>query len=467
VIPAGEHVGSSEQSHSFERLKTEVVDTGLCSHCGSCAGLSQGSINMQSVGLGPIPITATNGHAKLGDIGYEACPAKGLDYPALCEYVFQEQPKSWLLGCLRKTYIGYSCKPEVRNQAASGGLITQALVYLMDSGQIDGAVVLRHGFPKPWLSSPIIATTTDEILASSQSVYVPTPVNTILDKMDSFQGRLAYVGLPDQVASLRQLQQLGHAGALRVKIVIGPYVGTSIYSGAIESFLRSTGGLTLDDITELRYRAGEWPGHLSIKTRSGKELRANKFHYNYLTPFFITRSSLISVDFTNELTDISVGDAWNPNLETKGVGYSVIIARSERGETLLKDMHNRRLISLEEIDQEEAISMHGHMIDFKKRGSFIRIAWLKALGRKAPDYGYRPIDIPFPRKLVEIFISGIIFVCGKRLSIRLMELVPTSIMGPLFAFVRKVWKSYSKSTKRKGLHKLAFELTGVAKPARK
>ena len=133
---------------------------------------------------------------------------------------------------------------------------------------------------------------------------MPVPVNVVLPQMDAFDGRLAYVGLPDQVTALRHLQQLGHPAAQKVDYVLGPYVGTIMYFSAIESYLRANGVRSLEDVSELRYREGEWPGYLQIKTRSGKVLRAEKFYYNYLIPFYITRSSLLSVDFTNELTNI-------------------------------------------------------------------------------------------------------------------------------------------------------------------
>ena len=159
-------------------------------------------------------------------------------------------------------------------------------------------------------------------------------------KWRHLQGTLAYVGLPDQVAALRQLQMLGHRGAQKVRYVLGPYVGTNMYSGAIESFLRANGIYSIDDVDELRYRDGEWPGHLMIRTRWGQVLKAEKFHYNYLIPFYITQSTLYSVDLSNELTDISVGDAWHPRYEAKGGGYSVVVARSQQGEDLLRTMQN-------------------------------------------------------------------------------------------------------------------------------
>lgn len=432
------------------RLRQEVIETGLCTHCGTCVGLTPQMLAMQRSKNGPLPVLSGN-KEPVSDLLYSACPGKGLDYPSLDDFVFSSHPNNWLVGCYRNIYIGYSNDPTVRKNAASAGVITRSLMYLLETGSIDGAVVLRHGWPKPWLSAPVIARTPEEIAASSQSVYVPTPVNTILQQMEEFDGRLAYVGLPDQVASLRFLQSQGHPGAQKVDYVLGPYVGTMLYLEAIVSFLRSNGYHNPEDIQELRYRQGEWPGHLYIRMHDGKVLRANKFYYNYLIPFYITRSTLFSVDFTNELTDISVGDAWHPRFESQGKGYSVVIARSQRAEQLLEEMQHLGVLTLEETEMEQALSMHAHMLDFKKRGSFIRMSWRKAAGQPVPEYGYRPAHIPFTRVLVELVVSSIFLACRTGLVRRFVEWLPLSVIGPLFDRLRFTWKSISKPAKRKGL----------------
>jgi coenzyme F420 hydrogenase subunit beta len=406
---------------------------------------------MEETPHGPLPSIAQMQRFDLPPMAFDACPGRGVNYPDLYSSIFGRLPKNWLLGCYRDVYIGYSCVPAIRRRGASGGVITQALVYLLEQGLVDGAVVVRQGSPRPWQAEPLIARSVDEILAASQSVYVPVPVNSLLPRMEAFDGRLAYVGLPDQVASLRRLQQLGHPGAQKVAYILGPYVGTCIYFGAVESYLKSNGVRNLEEVVELRYREGEWPGHLQVKLRSGEKLRADKFHYNYLIPFYITQSSLIAVDFTNELTDISVGDAWHPRYEAQREGFSVVVVRSERGESLLSRLFHEHLISLENISLAEALSMHGHMLDFKKRGTFIRLGWRQAVGRRVPDYGYRPQKLPVSRRFVEVIIFSIFAVCRTKLARRLLKLVPVGVIGPFFDLLRKAWKSVSKPTKRKGL----------------
>lgn len=442
----------------FQHLDREVIRAGLCTHCGLCVGLSSGTLVMVDTARGPLP-RPVGAAPQLPDIAFEACPGKGLRYPDLNTAVFGQQPANWLIGNVQQTYIGYSAVPEVRRRGASAGVITQILLYLLEQGLIDGAVVVQQGRTIPWLAEPVIALTPEDIIAGSQSVYMPVPVNMLLPKMAAFEGRLAYVGLPDQVAALRRLQQLGHPGAQKVDYVLGPYVGTIMYFDAIKSYLRSNGVRHIEDVTELRYREGEWPGYLQIKTRDGRVLRAEKFYYNYLIPFFITRSTLLAVDFTNELTDISVGDAWHPNYEAQGQGFSVVVARSNKGADVLARMQDAGVVQLDQITVDEALAMHGHMLDFKKRGAFIRMDWRRAVGQPVPDYGYRPVHIAWSRRLVELVIVSIFLLAGTPLVRRLVELVPISVLGPVFNTLRKTWKEASKPVKRKGLQEAEYQVT--------
>ena len=414
---------------------------------------------MSSTDEGPLPSQVGEAPA-VPDSALAACPGRGLPYPELCEFVFGKHPDNWLLGCCKEVFIGYSTRSQIRRNGASGGVITQVLLYLLEEGLIDGAVVVEQGRPKPWLAEPTIAIDVQSVRRASQSVYVPVPVNAILDRIERFPGRLAFVGLPDQVASLRMLQKLGHHGACKIDYVLGPYVGTAIYFRAVESFLRSHGVRDLRDVVSLKYRAGEWPGYLRIETSDGRILRAKKFYYNYLIPFYITRGSLLSVDFANELTDISVGDAWHPRYEEQGKGYSVVAARTERGYSLLKKMKSRGELVLDPVDAAEALKMHGHMFDFKKRGAFLRIWWLRKLGHPVPSYGYEPAKIPLGRKIVEVGVGLIFFVCRSSIARILAEKVPVALLGPVFDLLRRLWKGISKPNKRRGLGVTRFVITG-------
>jgi coenzyme F420 hydrogenase subunit beta len=442
---------------SFSVLRERIVEPGLCTHCGTCVGLSGGRLHFVRTPRGPLPQTLTADEPVLPEAAWRACGGKGFDYPQLNRAIYGQSPESWLAGSVVHSYLGYSADPAIRRAGASGGLITHILVELLERGMIDGAVVLRHGYPEPWQSAPIIAENRDQILASSQSVYVPTPVNTILAELSEFDGRIGYVGLPDQVASIRVLQQLGHPGAMKIRWIIGPYVGTAMYLSSIESFLRTHGGYNLQDLERLRYREGEWPGDLMIQTKDGRVLREGKFYYNYLIPFYITKACLLTMDFTNELTDISVGDAWSSELEARGKGFSVVLARTEQAEAFLDKMAAEGKIALETIGLRDALQMHAHMLDFKKRGAYIRARLRALVGLPSPGFGLRPINLRWTRYAVELVVSALFAVGGTRVARWLMERLPPRFFGPIFEHLRRWWKSISKSTKRRGIWEQGFE----------
>ena len=170
---------------------------------------------------------------------------------------------------------------------------------------------------------------------------------------------------------------------------------------------------------------------------------------------FITQNSLQIPDFTNELADISVGDAWSPKYEKQGQGFSVVLGRTEKGIGILEGLDRHKHIHIENISLDEALAMHGHMLDFKKRGSFIRNSW----NTIKPDYGYEPVFIPKSRIYVESVLN-LIFSLGRLNFIRnLVTSLPIGIVGPAFNFLRLSWKSISKPTKRKGLKELKFRKT--------
>ncbi|MGH9361679.1 MAG: Coenzyme F420 hydrogenase/dehydrogenase, beta subunit C-terminal domain, partial [Thermoanaerobaculia bacterium] len=255
------------------------------------------------------------------------------------------------------------------------------------------------------------------------------------------------------------LQAAGHPAARKVELVLGPYVGTNMYRGAVRAFLRAQGVRDDVPVTRLEWRAGEWPGHLRVETADGRVLAAPKFHYNYLIPFYAARNCQITPDFANEATDLSVGDAWSPELEAAGGGHAVVVARSVPAVELLEEMAARGLLVLEPISFERAAAMHGHMIDFKKRGTFLRLEAQLRAGLPVPEYGYRPAAIPRDRRLVEGVIRGAFALGRREWARRLVERLPLGLVGPAFNALRKGWKRASKPTKRKGLAAVEFAVT--------
>ncbi len=395
------------------------------------------------------------------DMAWQACAGKGIDYPRLYHQKFGELPSDWRIGIVHRMWTGHASDPVIRRAGASGGITTQILIHLLESGLIDGAIVARQGLPKPEEATWHIARTREEILECSGSVYIPV---AMLEALQSFVPgeRYAMTCVPEQSSALRVLQQEGDPRAGQVHYVLGPYTGTGLEPGAIRTLLRSKGVPDSDSVTSLQWRAGEWPGYLEIQTESGKVIQSKKVYYNFLIPFFVTQASLQSMDFANEFTDLSVGDAWSPAFESRGGGFSVIASRSAAMTQLVEDMCGKGLLEISEVDPLTASSMHGHMIDFKKRGGYLRNCWRRWMGRAAPDYGLHPSPLGFSRIAVEVIVSGIFSLARTWPARKVLEWIPEGIIGPIFNKLRLTWKAASKPTKRKGLRDLQMR---CAEPA--
>jgi len=442
-------IDSVSNNEAAKFFKDQVVDKGICVGCGACVALLGGKMVVANKGVFPV-FSSTKLNKDFARAAYLACPGIGIHYPSLYRSHYGKLPDSWLLGEVVKTRVGYSSNDAVRENGASGGVISQTLSYLLKNNYIDIAIVVKQGVLKADEANVVFAKSSNDVFDSAQSVY--TPVST-LDILSMLQPNLKYAitCLPEQAAAIRVLQNQEYKPAKQIEYILGPYTGTALEPGAIRCLLRSNKIKDNDEITSLKWRAGVWPGYLEIKTKSGKVVRSKKVYYNFLIPFFVTQTSLQSMDFSNEFSDLSVGDAWSPKYEKLGAGFSVITTRSEKMESIVKEMIDDDCLSVEDVDKNKASEMHGHMLDFKKRGGFIRNKWRRYLGFKSPDYGIIINDMPISRYVVEIVISGVFVVCRNSISRKILEFIPESIIGPFFNKSRLLWKNLSKPTKRKGL----------------
>ncbi len=433
----------------------QVVASGNCMHCGACVGLNPHLLEMEQTEVGPLPrLRRSPSPSDIGGLrlAWAVCPGRGVPFPELFRHLGRE-PECWLLGPYRAIYLGYAADESIRRRAASGGVITALLVHLLETRRAEAALVVRVGLESAERAAAVLARSPAEVIAASQSVYEVVPTLQRLEELSRLDGPVAVVALPEQAAAIRMLQAAGHEGARRIFFVAGPYVGTNMYRGAVRAFLRGHGVGADVRVRSLEWRAGEWPGRLRVELDDGRTLEAPKFHYNYLTPFYLARHTLMTPDFTNELADLSVGDAWRPDLERAGGGHSVVIARSEAAARLLGEMRQAGLLFLEEISAERAIAMHAHMIDFKKRGAFLRLQRQARHGRPVPIYGYRPAAIPVSRRAVERLVGIFVWIGRHR---GLLRWLPPGAAGPLFAWIRRAWKAVSKPVKRRGLSATRF-----------
>lgn len=439
-----------QQNVIVKKIYTDVINPGNCFHCGLCEGLTDNLFKMDNSSDGPLPkLVRKPIPADIPQLEkiLLACPGRGFPYQFLSKKI-KAIKKNKFLGNYNNLYIGSSTSKTIRNKSSSGGIVRTLLIELIKSNKIDYACFLDENKNLILDFNLLITSKIEDILNSSQSVYQTT---AILNKLKTLKKNKSYafVGLPEHIASLRVLKIYFPEEFKHIKYLISIYSGTNMYPGAVEFFLKGNGVKNLDEVKKIYWRYGEWPGLLRVETENKKILSLKKFYYNYLIPFFISKNCLITPDFTGELSDISIGDAWSPVLEKSGHGYSIIISRSITFDKILNELKQKEIIDLEENDENSTIEMHSHMLEFKKIGSYLRIKKLSKKG-PVPLYDLKPASISFQRKLIETIIGLIINLAASKKTKNIFSLVSSNVLGFIFEILRKLWKSITKPTKRKG-----------------
>ena len=195
-----------------------IVKRGLCHRCGACIGICPA--NTLSLSRNGFPVRT--GKCKNCNRCVQICSGIAVDYNAMGRDMFGETYRYGpALGEFIDTVVAHSTDDEVRWCGASGGVITQLLIYLLESGRIKGALVSVQHHEDPSMGEGIIARSREELISAAQSKYTTTPSLTALKDMSDEEGPFAVVGLPCQIHSLRTLQKIDKRWSQKVSIAIG------------------------------------------------------------------------------------------------------------------------------------------------------------------------------------------------------------------------------------------------------
>lgn len=370
----------------------QVVMDDLCTGCGTCIAICPTeAINLtlnkkKGIYEPKIENKLCNNCFKCLTI----CPGHRTDFKLLNYEIFGEEPWNFLLGNFLSCYIGHSNDENIRYNSSSGGLITQLLIYALEEGIVDGALVTRMKKDDPLEPEPFIARTKEEIIEASRSKYCPVPLNIGLKEIiDSENGeKFAVVGLPCQLNGIRNAEKLDKTLENKVILHLGIFCSHTDSFKGTEFFCKKL-GIKKEEIVKLDYRGSGWPGGINIHLKNGtkKEIKLNDhlfigFHNSCL---FSPLPCVLCNDLTAELSDISFGDAWLPEImSTEKIGKSVLISRSNAGEQLLKSAVSKDLIKLSHLNHYEVTESQEGFLHYKKINIKERINYMNLLGRKSP-----------------------------------------------------------------------------------
>lgn len=371
------------------RTIKETAKANLCTGCGTCVALCPFSaIEMVKDDSGKYTPKLDEKKCTLCGICNQVCPGYSVDFKELNQDIFGKEPDDISMGNYLNCYTGCATDYNVRYSSSSGGLVTALLIYALEQGIIDGALVTRMKRDKPLEPEPFIARTRGEVVEASNSKYCPVAANTALKEILEQEGKYAVVGLPCHLHGIRKAEMINKNLKERIVLHIGIFCLKTISFTGTEDLLHRR-GIRKEDVEELRYRGNGYPGQMLIKFKDGcvSFLETGKYYDLRFAQFTLQRC-ILCCDHTSELSAVSFGDAWLPEIVKEDkIGTSIIISRTKWGEGLLQQMVCNGLISLTPVDANKIYESQGGFA-YKREQLKARLAISKFLLQKIPDCDY-------------------------------------------------------------------------------
>ena len=316
-----------------------IVEYGLCIGCGLCqslAGPRRLRLEMTPGGRERPRVLEPLDEATLARIN-AVCP--GLRVQG-----FDDAPggkgfaNSAMWGPAAGMATAYASDPEIRFEAATGGVLSALALYLVETGKVDFVLHVAASAEKPMQSVRHLSDDRETVMAGSGSRYGPAAVLVDLcERLD--EGRVfAVIGKPCDIAAVRNLARIDPRVEKQVR-----YLLTFMCAGASElTMARNVAGwhgVAEDEVASMRFRGYGNPGPTRIVTKKG---RVHDTIYNQIWEdarnWKLQFRCKICPDAIGEVADLVAYDVW-PGGVPKGEdeGFNGVLARTPKGLALLRE----------------------------------------------------------------------------------------------------------------------------------
>lgn len=343
---------------------------------------------------------------------HDACPGLGVNLAHIAKEKFtDEQTKTdkWV-GRYLKCFTGHSNDKDIRYHCASGGMASQFLIFLLEKGYIDGAVVTAFDPKNELLVRSYIAHNREEVLQAKSSKYAPVSLHGMAQAIKQEDGtRYVIVGLPCHIQGFRKLEAIDRKFREKIAGYFAIYCSSGRTFYLTEHVFKER-DIRKEDLTCFAYRDEGCLGSLVAKQRrvSGlpisnsetalyekDEVYKERFqsYYHPLRSFFIPRRCLFCIDHYGELGDVCFGDIHiKPYMDDK-IGVNSLVVRKQQWLDWLVEAKSEGVITLDEIPVE-TLNASQQMAGKKKGRNERFIALNKRLGRVISEY-----DVQLPDKI--------------------------------------------------------------------
>lgn len=328
-----------------------------------------------------------------------------------------EQSDQLFFGVYRKMYRASMQDP--RAGAQWTGITTTIAERLLENQLVDAVLTMAPDPADSWRPMPVLITNSKDMEQARGMRMGYAPLLALLDvAKEKGYKRLAVIGIPCQVYALRALEK---ELQLEKLYVIGTPCSDNTTTENFHEFLNLI-DTKPDTITYLEFRADY---HVEIRYTNG-ERRTIPFlmlPLSKLRPDFFPLTCRTCVDYTNALSDITVG-------YMGGTGEQWLIVRNQQGEDLLSLLGDDVKLSNPESSGNRVGPVKGFLknVELAAGGLPLRQMpnWLRPIvGWLMPKIG--PKGLEFARARVEMKAIETVLHLRRELPKKMKNMVPEHV----------------------------------------
>lgn len=236
--------------------------------------------------------------------------------------------------------VGYSGDDDIRFNSASGGAITQIIIELLDNEQVDCAVVVTQSNNNPLLNEIKIINNSSDVILAQGSRYSPASNCIVLRDIinnDEYK-KVVFVGKPCDIEAVSAYEKINVKLKEKIFMKISIMCHHAPTRKGLLDILKKI-EVKQDEVNEIKFRGGGWPGKFSVTTNDGKVVKIPYFEAwgNYLSQDDHVKCMYCENPFPME-ADIVVGDPWGEEYKSDPKGQSLIIIRNKNADNLIKKL---------------------------------------------------------------------------------------------------------------------------------
>ena len=265
------------------------------------------------------------------------------------------------------SYFAYAANESLRESAASGGAVTAILLHLLDSHEIDGALVVSSIVEDGKLTCQFsIAATRDEIIAAQGSKYSAVYFQRdAVPLIRAFNGRLAVVLLPCDAKSLRRLRIAESEIDAKIAFVVTLFCGHNSEPELTDALVARYGSKH-GALRGYQHRFGHWRGKLRIRYEDGTEIIRPFADFSvYQNLFFFSQKKCHACfDHLGFYCDLAAGDIWSQKMKQDPIKKNAIVVRSRRAAELLFELSQVGVLCVDTVTIQDVCNGQSRALPF-------------------------------------------------------------------------------------------------------